>query len=53
MYLEDLVDEIIGIAFHSELSDPNPRVDERMKRAEIWDAIERYEDERGIEEVLE
>jgi hypothetical protein len=51
VYLEDLVDEIIEIAFHSEPSDPRPSVNERMKRAEIWDAIDRYEDEREREEL--
>ena len=50
MYQEDLVDELVEIAFHSEPSDPNRYINERMKRAEIWDLIETYDNEREREE---
>jgi hypothetical protein len=50
MYQEDLVDEIVEIAFHSEPSDPNRYTNERMKRAEIWDLIQTYDKEREKEE---
>ena len=48
---EELVDEIVELAFHSEPVDPRPFVNERAVRAEIWDLIERYDNEREREEA--